>query len=184
MRQVLVRDEWPPFVFSHLNILVESVKGTWHLVNALFFEQNCNMQPMKPFAVLLILGLSFLYYGIDLFVQGSSIAALIFGVVGIVLAYLALSRMGDQRADHSRYRSRPKNPVHIPSIPDGEYTGENHGTTIMNEQAAVEIRELVQNGRIMDAIRVYRQVTGHGLVDSKEYINAVIRELEEEARNK
>lgn len=141
------------------------------------------MKSTSPYVTLLIFGLASLYYGIDGFVAGQGTLAGIFITLGLVMSYFALSRMGDQRSDHSRYRNRPQNLVHIPSISDGEYTGENHGTTVMNEQAAVEIRELVQRGRIIDAIRVYRQVTGHSLVESKEYINSVLRELEQEARN-
>lgn len=154
------------------------------IVKTDFLAQTIYMKSTRPYAILLIIGLASLYYGIDSIWAGYTVFGGVCGFIGFALSFGALSQMGDQRSDHSKYRNCPKNPTHIPSMPDGEYTGEGHGTTIMNEQAMAEIRQLVEGHRIIDAIKVYRQVTGHGLRESKEYIDSVVRQIELEERSK
>ena len=139
------------------------------------------MKSSNPYVTLLIVGLASLYYGIDIFIAGHSMFGGLCTLIGLALSFWALSQMGDQRSEHSQYRNRPKRPTHIPSVPDTGYTGEGHGATVMDEQVALEIRTLVQKGRIIDAIKIYRQVTGHGLRESKEYIDSIVQDLEQEA---
>ena len=142
----------------------------------------------NPYTVALVSGLATLYYGVDLFVEeGLTISSGTSLLLGLAGSFYALSNWGDERSQHTQYQNRPKNPTHIASIPRGDshpQIGENHGTTVMNEEVTVEIRDLVESGRIMDALRVYRQITGHNLRESKDYINSVIQELEQEARSK
>jgi ribosomal protein L7/L12 len=138
----------------------------------------------NPHLTFILFGVWSLYYSINKYLETGESLYFLGIALGMAAGFFGLSKIGDEKTNHSQYRSRPKNPTHIGSIPDKEYTGEAHGTTVMDEQAVQTIRELVSSGRIIDAIKIYRRVTGHGLRESKDYIDQVVREIEEERRAK
>ena len=90
------------------------------------------------------------------------------------MSFVALSRWGDQRVIHKRRQDPKMNATHIPSIPSiamGEgYNG------VLNQTQERQIRQLVAAGSIIEAIKLYRSATGHGLRESKDYIDALLAE--------
>jgi len=52
------------------------------------------------------------------------------------------------------------------------------------DETVVRITEALYNGRKIEAIRVYREATGRGLKDSKDFIDALEAQLRQESPEK
>ena len=110
-------------------------------------------------------------------------------LMGTLLNFLALKSMGDQKVKPSPRMSSDYNQTHIPSIekpkikkiekvhiPSIDVSGHPKAPSF-NEEKFDEVRELVRTGQIVAAIELYRQTTGHGLLESGRAIKIIAEEM-------
>ena len=63
----------------------------------------------------------------------------------------------------------------VPLIQDGRVTeaGEIYLDSLEDDGMNIELRELVMNGRFVEAIRLYRDLTGASLLAAKNHVDAL-----------
>jgi len=132
---------------------------------------------------LLITGAALLYYGIDTYLNlapgKDPWLAYLMVVGGMGLLFFTMAQMGDERASKTHYENRPKNPTHIKSINEGE-----EFSPVLEESELVKIQVALESGKVVEAIRLYRESTGHGLRESKAFIDRFLKELDRKGRLK
>ena len=129
----------------------------------------------------IIVGCALLFHGSQLLeVDGGDTLGWMSVVGGMVLAFIGLYFMGDERANHEKYQQRKHYPTHIKSIEVGEDTYQHMVTD--TEQDHIE--QLLREEKVIEALGYYRRVTGHSLLEAKEYIDKTLKDMDRRARTK